>query len=255
MSEIVQSLDRALTILELISEYNEGLSLIEITGKANLNKSTAHRLLKTLILKGFVIKDENNNNYKLSMKPYEIGARKVDNLDILTASKQYTRNLMDKFNETVHLVVREDSDVVYIDKVEADNNIRMASKVGQRSPMYCTSVGKSMMALMGEDEVEIIWKQSNIIKLTDNTIVDFNTYMSELIKIKELGFAVDNEENEMGVRCIGAAVFIRDGKIGGAISVSGPVERISNDKIEIIANEVRKVANLISKELGYREKN
>lgn len=251
MIDVVQSVDRALTILELLSDYNEGLGITEIGTKIDLHKSTVHRLLGTLMYKGFVVQDEQNNKYKVSLKLYELGAKRVIEEDILSASKPFTKGLMNSLNEVVHLVIRDKDAIVYIDKVEANNTIRMASTIGKRSPLYCTSVGKAMLAYLSESEIEEIWKNTNLIKLTEHTIVDFKELKEELAKIREKGYSEDDEEHELGVRCIGAPVFNRRGEVEGAISISGPTTRVTKDKVEEFASEVVKYANLISKELGY----
>lgn len=251
--EVVQSVDRALTILELLSGYNEGLGITDISNKIDLHKSTVHRLLGTLIYKEFVVQDSETNKYKVSLKLYELGAKRVEDADIINASKPYTKALMESLNEVVHLVIRDKNDIIYIDKVDADNTIRMASSIGKRNPMYCTSVGKAMLAFMPEEEVSRVWDNSKIEKLTYKTIVDFDRFKEELKKIKENGYAVDEEENELGVRCIGAPVFNLNGEIEGAISISGPANRVIKDKVEDYAKEVKKYADLISKELGYRK--
>lgn len=251
--EIVQSVDRTLSILELISDYNEGLGITEISEKIELHKSTVHRLLGTLIYKGYVIQDQKNNKYRLTSKLFELGNKIIEDMDILKASKDYTEALMESLNEVVHVVIRDQYDIVYIDKVEADNNIRMASKVGRRSPLYCTSVGKAILAYVDEEEVLEIWNNSKIEKFTEKTITEYDAFRKELDKIKIQGFAEDDEENEPGVRCIGAPVFNFHGEVEGAISISGPAIRVTKDKIDEIAIEVKKYANLISRELGYRE--
>lgn len=250
--EIVQSVDRTLSILELISDYNEGLGITEISEKVELHKSTVHRLLGTLIYKGYVIQDQKTNRYRLTSKLFELGNKIIEDMDILKASKDYTEALMESLNEVVHVVIRDKDDIVYIDKVEADNNIRMASKVGRRSPLYCTSVGKAILAYLDEDQVLEIWNNSNIKEYTEKTITDYDAFRKELNKIKELGYAVDDEENELGVRCIGAPVFNFHGEVEGAISISGPAIRVTKDRIDEIGKEVIKYAYLISKELGYR---
>lgn len=252
MIEVVQSIDRALSILELISDYNEGLRITEISEKVDLHKSTVHRLLGTLIYKGFVEQDEVTNKYKISLKLYELGSKKIEDLDMLKVSKPYTERLMIELNEVVHLVIRDGNHIVYIDKVEADNTIRMASNVGRRSPLYCTSVGKAIMAFMDEKEIEEIWNNSNVEKLTENTITNFQMFKNELKKIKQQGYAIDDEENEIGVRCVGAPIFNYKGEVEGAISISGPTIRVTKEKVEEIAKRVKKYAELISKELGYR---
>lgn len=253
MIDVVQSVDRALSILEMLSDYSEGLSIKEISEKVNLHKSTVHRLLGTLIVRGFVEQDNKNGKYRISLKLFELGNKRIEDMDILNSSKYHTENLMKSINEVVHLVVKDGNKIVYIDKVEADNTIRMASNIGRRSPLYCTSVGKTMLAYMKDDEVEDIWKSSNIKALTKNTIIDFDEFKEELKKIKEQGYAEDDEENELGVRCIGAPIFNRFGKVEGAISISGPTTRVKKKDVKRIAKEVRKYADLISKELGHVE--
>ena len=174
MGNIVQSVNRALTILEVLSDYSEGLGLTEISEKIGLHKSTVYRLLSTLIYKEYVTQDPKTNKYRITLKLFELGNKRVEDMDLLTASRIYSEELMKSVNEVVHLVVREGNDIVYLDKVEADNTIQMASKVGKRSPLYCTSVGKAILAHLPEDEVEEIWKTSRIEKLTEFTITDFD---------------------------------------------------------------------------------
>ncbi len=253
MMEIVQSVDRALTILELLAEHNEGLRIIEISKEVNLHKSTVHRLLGTLIHNGYVRQDLENNKYKVTLKLFELGNKKLEDMDILNVSKTYLESLMESLNEVVHLVIRDENEIVYIDKVEADNTIRMASNIGRRGPLHCTSVGKAMLAYMSDEEVKSIWNNSKIEKYTPNTITDFNVLKKELEIIKEKGYSVDDEENEVGVRCIGAPIFNRFGKVEGGISISGPSIRITKGRVEDMAKEVIKYAKMVSRELGYIE--
>lgn len=252
--ELVQSVDRTLTILEVLSDYSDGLGITDISERVNLHKSTVYRLLSTLSYKGYVVQDEETSKYKITFKLFELGSKKVDKLDLLNCSKSYTKALMESVNEVVHLVIREDTEIVYIDKVEANNTISMASRVGKRNPMYCTATGKGMLAFMPEEEVLKVWNSSKIIKLTKNTNTDFILFKKELQAIKKNGYAIDDEENEMGVRCVGAPIFNINGKVAGAISVSGPMHRVTEDKIDFISKEVLKYASLISEELGYRMK-
>ena len=248
---IVQSIDRALSILEVLSDYSKGLGVTEISEKVDLHKSTVYRLLATLIYKGYVVQDLETNKYGITLKLFELGSKKVESMDLLSVSREYTKKLMESVNEVVHLVVRDGTDIVYIDKVEANNTIRMASTIGKRSPMYCTSVGKAILAHLPKEKVKEIWERSNIKKLTKFTIIDFKEMEKELEVVRKMGYAVDNEENEMGVRCIGAPIFNRTGNVEAAISISGPTMRIKEKNIGTIAEKVIRYAGLISKELGY----
>ena len=248
---IVQSIDRALSILEVLSDYSEGLGVTEISEQVNLHKSTVYRLLTTLIYKGYVVQDAETNKYGITLKLFELGSKKVESMDLLSVSKEYTKKLMESVNEVVHLVVREGSEIVYIDKVEANNTIMMASTIGKRSPMYCTSVGKAILAHLPEKKVKEIWDNSKIVKYTDYTITDFEELKTELEDIRQKGYAVDNEENEMGVRCIGVPIFNRHGKVEAAISISGPAIRVTESKISNFSIKVMNTASLISRELGF----
>ncbi len=251
MSNIVQSVERALSIMELLSEHNEGLGITEIGEKTDLHKSTVHRLLATLIHKGFVEQSEVTNNYRNSLRIYEIGSRRVANLDILSVSKPFTEKLMKDLNEVVHLVVSDEECIVYIDKVEANNTIQMSSTIGKRSPAYSTSVGKAILAFSNVEEVSKVWQTSDLKKYTSNTIVDYEEFKKELNKINKLGYAEDDEENEIGLRCIGAPIFGITGRVEGAISISGPSSRVTKEKVEEIGKKVKGCAREISKELGY----
>ena len=250
--ELVQSVDRTLTILEVLSDYNDGLGITEISSFVNLHKSTVHRLLSTLIYKGYVVQDEESNKYKITFKLFELGSKKVHKLDLLKISRPHTKMLMESVNEVVHLIIREENDIVYIDKVEANNTISMASRIGKRNPMYCTATGKAILAFLPEDEILKVWNSSKVVKLTKNTNTDFILFKKELQTIRENGYAIDDEENEIGVKCVGAPIFNMSGEVVAAISVTGPVTRITDDKIDFISNEVMQYTNLISKEMGYK---
>jgi DNA-binding IclR family transcriptional regulator len=250
--ELVQSVDRTLTILEVLSDYSDGLGITEISDLVSLHKSTVHRLLSTLIYKGYVVQEYETSKYKITFKLFELGSKKVHKLDLLKISRPYTKMLMESVNEVVHLIIREETDIVYIDKVEANNTISMASRIGKRNPMYCTATGKAILAFLPEDEILKVWNSSKIVKLTKNTNTDFILFKKELQTIKDNRFALDDEENEIGVKCVGAPIFDMNGDVVAAISVTGPVTRITDDKIDFISKEVIHCTNLISKEMGYK---
>lgn len=253
MKNIVQSIDRALSILEVLSDYEGGLGLTEISTKIDLHKSTVYRLLSTLIYKGYVKQDKNNNKYKITFKLFELGNKAVENIDILSVARPFIEQLMEQVNEVVHLVLLENQDIIYIDKVESYNTIRMHSNIGKRSPAYSTSVGKAIMAFLSEQKSDEIWENSNIEKHTEKTITDYHKFKEELETIRKKYYAIDDEENELGVRCIGAPIFNHKKEPIAAISISGPISRVTREKVEKIAQDVMKYSKMISEELGYRE--
>lgn len=253
MQEVVQSVERTLSIVEVLSEYDEGLGLTEISEKVGLHKSTVHRLLYTLMVKSYVEQNESTNKYRLTLKLFELGSRKVEKMNIVNIARPILKELMEKTNEVIHLVVREGSDIVYIDKVESQNPIRMYSKVGKRSQVYCTAVGKSMLAYMTDKEVLNIWKNSNIEKLTEYTVTDFDKFKEVLGKVKENGYALDEQENEIGIRCTAASILDHRGEVCSAISISGSIISFKEEKIKEFSKMVTEFAARISKELGYKK--
>lgn len=252
MGKNVQSVDRALVILETLSMHTKGLGVGEISEKTDLHKSTAHRLLATLVDKGYV-KQNKQNDYQLTLKLFELGSKLVEELDVLAVARPYLSQILDAVNEVVHLVVLEDNEIVYVDKVEPDKTIRMHSRIGIRRPLYCTAVGKAILSTMDDEEVEKIWEETDINRLTEHTITDLGAMKEELDKIRARGYSTDEQENELGVRCIAIPLLDYTQKAWGAISISGPIERMTDQAFEAIIPTLIPIGNQIKKELGYQE--
>lgn len=250
MSKNVQSVDRALGILESLSMHPKGLGVGEISERTQLHKSTVHRLLATLVDKGYV-KQNRDNNYQLTLKLFELGNKVVEELDVIEVAKPYLEEILEVINEVVHLVVLEGNGIVYVDKVEPDKTIRMHSRIGIRRPLYCTAVGKAILATMEDSEVEQIWAQSDIKKLTEHTIIDLDAMKEDLDRIRTRGYSIDEQENEIGVRCIAIPLLDYTQKAWGAISISGPVERMTDAVFEDIIPVLISIGKQIGNELGY----
>ena len=250
MNTTVQSVDRALSILETLAASPKGLGIAEISEKTELHKSTVHRLLATLVSRGYA-KQDGYSRYKLTLKLFELGGRSIENLDMLEIARPYLEQIRDQTDEVVHLVMLEEPEIVYIDKVEPNTTIRMHSRIGMRRPLYCTAVGKAIMSTMINDELEIVWNNSRIEQLTAYTITSLEKMKEELMLIKKRGYSIDEEENEIGVRCVAIGLLDHTNKACGAISVSGPVERMTDEAIKKIIQTLIPAGEQISKELGY----
>ncbi len=250
MSKNVQSVDRALVVLETLALHPKGLGVGDISEKTELHKSTAHRLLATLVDKGYV-KQNKQNNYQLTLKLFELGSKLVEELDVLEVARPYLNQILDAVNEVVHLVVLEDHAIVYVDKVEPDKTIRMHSRIGIRRALYCTAVGKAILSTMTDEEVEENWAQTDIKELTEYTITDLDEMKKELERIRAKGYATDEQENEIGVRCIAIPLLDYTQKAWGAISISGPVERMTDEAFEKIIPVLIPIGTQIRNELGY----
>lgn len=243
----VQSADRIFQIIELLSRHPKGLALVEVCRETSLAKATASRLLSSIVAHGYAVHDEGTRRYRLSMKMFQLGSRVADSTNILSSARSYLDELAHKTGETVHLVTKLGDEVVYLYKEEGGSSlVRTASFVGLKSPMYCTGVGKSILAHLPLSQVKEIWERTDIVKHTDTTIVDFDKFVKELEEIRSKGYALDNEEHEMGVCCV--AVVIKDVNNSplGAISVSVPTQRLSEDLIQKLAPVVMSTANKIS---------
>ncbi len=249
----VQSIERAFSIMETLSKSPDGLPLISISEAAGLHKSTVHRILASLSSLGYVERAGATGNYKLSLKMFEVSSRIVNGLDIYSAAKPCLDELSRLTDEAVHLVVRDGDEIIYVYKVDfSSGGVRMSSRIGLRAPMYCTAVGKCILAHLPESELCDIWERSKIIALTENTIITMDELKKELADIRNSGHAFDNEENERGVKCIAAPVFDYSGSIAGAFSVSIPTSRINDRKIEEFIPHIHSTMDKISRDMGYR---
>lgn len=253
MQDTVQSVDRTLNILELLSDYPDGLGVSEIGKKLALHKSTVHRLLLTLIKHGYVKQSRVNSNYDLTLKLFELGNKKVESLDLLTIAQPYLKKLMELTNEVVHFGVREDSEIVYLAKVEAPRSIKVYSRVGMRKPMYCTAMGKAMLSQLSADEIEMVWKQSSVSKMTEYSITKFTDFTKEIALTKSRGYALDNQEIELGIKCIGAVIRDYKNAICGAISLSCSIFSLTAENEQKYIQLILEYSAKISQELGYKE--
>ncbi len=248
----IQSAERIFHVLEFLAESGP-TSLTELSEELRLSKSTTHRMLLSLCMMGYVRKDDVSGKYELTFKLLEIAGRVLERVDILPIAHRYLEQLMRQTHETVHFVQRDGNSLVYVDKVESDaNSIRMVSRIGLRLPMFCTGVGKAMLAEMPLNQVEEIWNHSSIRAYTQHTITNLDQLLLELEWIRSHGYALDNEENELGVRCIAACVHDFSGKANNAFSVSAPISRMSDDRIRELSAFVLNTKKELSRELGYR---
>ncbi len=249
----VQSLERAFGLLDTLSLNPTGMHLSELAGQTGLNKSTVHRLLASLIALGYVKKTEGvSGKYQLSLKLFELAGRVVESINVLDVARDPLEKLRDAAKETIHLVVRDGCDIVYIHKSECPSNAyRLFSQIGMRRPLYCTAAGKSILATLSDREVASVWEQSNIETYTEHTITSLSALYRALDGIRACGYALDNEENEPGVRCIAAAIRDYTGRSRAAFSISAPGLRLPEDRILSLVPEVLSTAERLSKEMGY----
>lgn len=249
----VQSVDRALELLERLCGSKEGYTIHGLSEESGLHKSTVHRLLAALAARGYVRKDEESGRYRVTTRICELSGQVVEGLDILQVSRRAMEELSKTTGETVHLVVREGDEIVYVQKVESDvSSMRMFSRIGMRRPMYCTGMGKAILAELPEEEVDRIWNASDIQAYTEHTITSLARLKEALKAVRRWGCAVDNQENELGVRCIAATIHDYTGGICGALSISAPLLRMSDGKLTQFQRQLLAACDEISQCMGYR---
>ena len=243
----VQSLDRVLDIIEFLATERVGVGVTEIANSLGLNKSTAHRMLNALWERGYIEKTAKHSNYKLGLKFIEISSLYLNKLELKTEALPYMRKLAEQAAQPVHLAIQDGTDAVYIEKIEAVNSIRMYSEIGKRIPVYCSAIGKIMLSGLKERERDEIIKNIVFSKFTDNTLSTREQLEAEVLDAHKKGWAIDNEEHELGIRCIAAPVYDYSGKIIAALSVSG---NNIPEKDEEMSKSVIETANAISKRMG-----
>ena len=250
----IKVLNKTFSILEILLQQGSAMNMTEISKKLDLYPSTTHRILDTLKHWGYVEQEPNNQEYQLGLKVLELGMAKLQQIDLVREATPYLKELVNQGNETVHLGVLEEGEVLYLAKEESSQTIRMCSYVGKRAPLHCTALGKVLLAFLPEEERKNILEQKELPRLTDNTITDRNKLEKELSKIQKQGFALDQEENEKDVRCIAAPIRNYQGKVIAAISISSPAFRIDEKVQNNLKVALIETSRKISKRLGYDDK-
>lgn len=250
----VQSIDRVLDILEALSAVPQGMLLTELSAKVGLHVSTTHRLVHMLVDRGYAMKEQETGKYRLTLRTFEIGSRVSGIWDLLAMAKPYLDDLASQSQEAVHLVERDGNGVVYLYKAEPFRQlVRMGSHYGLRNPMYCTGVGKSILALLPREEVDRIWNSESITAFSPNTITNLEQMHRELAQIRQRGYAIDDEEHELGVRCMAVAIRNWQGKPIAAVSISAPASRMDAAMMERMLPKLQSAAGSISAMLGWKE--
>ncbi|WP_027108902.1 IclR family transcriptional regulator [Lacticigenium naphthae] len=229
-SSTVQSVDRALKILEALSKQ-DSMSLVTLSEETGLHKATAHRLVNTLLVNGYIEQNPSTKHYAISLKLFELGNSKIQNIDFLNVAKSMIQQLALDLGQTVHLVIDDNDSVLYIDKYQVEKyENRMKSKIGKRAPMYCTAVGKAILATHTNAEITDFWNRNEIQQFTRNTLTNLDDFLKEIEEIRRKGYAMDNQEHEYGVVCVGAAFSSYNQVAAGAMSVSIPIEEFKDEE-------------------------
>lgn len=248
---MIQSVDRALKILDYLKINPKGSGVTEVATHLQIAKSSAHRLLATLVEHNYVQQND-NQNYVLGLKFIEMNNYVISNLDILGSAHPLIEQLCDDVDEIVHLVQLRDFEVVYIDKVENSQSIRIYSQIGRTAPLYCTGVGKVILAYKDSLFIENYLSYQKEFKVfTPYTVKDKQELLDRINRIKDSGYGFDDQEHELNIRCVSAPIFNHEHQVNHAISVTGPIHRMTDEKIQQIIPKLLKCTQEISKSWGY----
>lgn len=247
----VQSVERVITLLEALARAGGPVQVRELSAQVGLPRPTVYRLLETLTRHGFAVSAD--GGFTLGPRILALAAQRLEQIELRAVGRPVLEALRDATGETVHLAVLEQGQVVYIDKLESPGPLRMASAVGKIMPAHSTALGKAMLALHPPDVVEAVIARHGLPRRTPNTITDRGRLLEELAQVRARGFAIDNVENEEGIRCVGAAVLDHRGRVAGAVSLSGAATSITLERARReLGPRVREAARAISRALGWR---
>jgi IclR family acetate operon transcriptional repressor len=247
----VQSLVRALNLLNCIAEApEEGTTLTELAQQVGLAASTAHRLLTTLEQERYVRFDPEGRLWTVGVQAFVTGCAFTRTRSLVSLARPHMRHLMEEAGETVNLGVENDGEAVYLAQVECRQMMRVFARPGSRVPLHCSAIGKAILAQMTDKALSKILHQRGMPRLTVKTITAPAALREELERIRAQGYAIDDEEHAVGLRCIAAPIFDETGDVIAAVSASGPTARIVEDRFGQLGAMVLKSARAISTELG-----
>jgi len=249
---VVRSIANALELLECFKGERDELGVTELSQQLGLPKNNIFRMLATLSAKGYVEQNPVTGTYRLGIKTFELGQVFRKRMGLLKQARPVLEKLETQCGESSYLAIIQEGMVVYVDMVETTHSVRIVPKLGQRVPAYCTAVGKAQLAYESHDEIERIIEKLGFTKLTPNTITDKQQLMEHLAEVTRNGYATDNEELEMEVKCVAAPIRDYTGKVVAGICVSGPVQRMTQPLVESeLVGMIKQAALEISERLGY----
>ncbi|HBP38067.1 MAG TPA: IclR family transcriptional regulator [Clostridiales bacterium] len=249
----LQTVDRALAILELLADHPEGLRLVDIAAAMSLNKVTVHRLLATLLARDFVEKREDSGRYLPGLRLVEISSRRLNSLELKTEAQPWLRRLVGLAGQPVHLAILDQNEIVYIEKIETVHSLRMYSQIGKRSPVYCTALGKVLLGAFTDPEAAAILQRAGIHAYTPMTLTDPQLILDEVREARRCGYALDRQEHEPGVFCAAAPVHDYRGQIIAAVSTAGSRQDFLNDPASPLIGWLLETAAAVSRRMGYVE--
>jgi len=247
----IEALERGLQILEAFSEEGRSLTLTEIGASAGLNKSTVFRFVYTLEKLGYLERDPRTKRYRLGLKVLQLGFTALNSLEIAQIAQPYLKALTAECGETTNMTVRDGKDIVYVARNKTRQIISVDLQLGSRLPVYCTSMGKAQLIDLSRQELHALLGEGPYHKVGPNTITTLDALIAELGKVRQQGYAINDEELAVGLRSVAAPVRDRNGEVVAAVNISAPSVRVSRQELEeVLCPMAVKTASEISLALG-----
>ncbi len=249
-TQSVPALEKALSILQMLASSRSGLSLQEIVQKSGLPRSSVHCILVTLQRQDLLYRNESTSRYMFGLKLFSLANMAISGLKLRDQAAPFLYNLMHQTQLTVHMAILERNEAVLVAKVDAPGVVRMATWLGKRMELHCTGLGKALICYWDQERLDALIGEHGLPRHNDNTIASIKRLKLELQKAAERGYAIDDEEDEIGLRCIGVPVFDHAGIVTAAISVAGTTSQITAENVGETAKRVISAAAEISHVLG-----
>lgn len=247
----VQALDRGLALLEILAD-EDGLTLSELSRRSGVSASTAHRILLTLESRAYVQHDMERGIWLVGVGAFKTGSAFLRNRRVANMGRATMHALMEASGETVNLGIEDNGEVVFISQVESHDTLRAFFRAGSRGAMHASGVGKALLAELPEHRVRQICALRRLERFTEHTITDLSELLRELVQGRRNGWALDDEERTLGMRCVAAPIFNEHGEAIAGVSISGPAVRVTPRKLDDYGPMVRRAADEITRSIGGR---
>jgi DNA-binding IclR family transcriptional regulator len=248
---IIQSLQRGLGILEIIAKKGKGITMAEVSREIGLHTSTTFHLLRTLSTLGYLVQDETTREYLLGSKVFHLAASACTEAQISKIARPFLVEMAKQTGEASHMAILERGEVIVIDKIDGSSPVRVSDRVGYPRPAHCTAIGKTLLAYLPEAELRTFLEASDLHPFTAKTITAAQILEQELKRVRMQGYAFDDEEFAQGIRCLAAPVRNFTGHVVAAMGISGPVWRVSLDRVGQLTEFVRTMGHRLSQQLGH----
>ena len=249
----IQSIERAVSILGAFTADDPELGVTDISDRLGLHKSTVHRFLVNLEAAGLLERNTRNGRYRLGLRLFELGGLVLQQMNLWDEALPFLEQLVRESGETGQLAVLDQGEAIYIERVEARRALRVPAAMGRGYPAHATSHGKILLAYQPPESVREIIRQRGLSRFTQNTITEEWALEQELARIRQQGYAIDSEEYEDGLRCVGAAIFDHTGHAIAAIGIGGPVTRVTPARVDELAELVMRAAKGLSRRMGSEQ--